>query len=254
MDEEAEPPTRFIILKADMTGDLWHVAAACALWPDCYTKGYYNPGSFAFAAWKPRPAIIIWENISDESDRDARTAFTYLQSISLKPVVVMISEGDQRFLNTLSEQYLAAVAPSFDDPQPKGWTGAVGAVAIARAALSRLAPSSNRQANGPRNDKRLVPLAATTAMVMQMMDFLGVQIALKLLGAELSAGLEEKIKTAVQNVVGRLAAYIGATHADRIVLLNYRQGQVNTQHDTNEQIKNSLKRKATEIAPRTIVV
>lgn len=252
MASQTAPDERFIVLKADMTGDLWHVAAACALWPPCRKKAESlgQAEALPLLGWQPRPAIIVWENIKANHARDGETAFTYLQSISLRPVVVMIPEQDEKLLDTLTHAYIQSVAMEFDQGGPYTW-GTANDIAVSQVSK---APTPNRNTNGPKNDKRLVPLAATTAMVMQMMDLLDRPTALKLLGDALSAELSEKAKAAAQSMVDRLAALVASTRAEKVVLLNYRQGEVNKQHNTNEKIKDSLKDHASLLTYPTTVI
>ncbi|KAK3711831.1 hypothetical protein LTR37_009349 [Vermiconidia calcicola] len=237
MSSHTGPPPKFIVLKADMTGDIWHVAATCALWDLCHDKVEADPpiASVLFPHWKPRPAIIVWEGMGGGDAKSGERAFVYLKDISTAPVVVMISAADEKYLDTLSHTYISRVAEESDKAGPDSWNDALG---LAETQLRRDNPNPLKGTNGPRFDKNLIPLVATTAMVMQMMDFVGVPKALDGLGSKMSAGLDDDVKQKFE----------------RFLLLNYRIGKVNTQHDTNETIKDSLKKTAAGEMPPALVI
>ena len=100
---------------------------------------------------------------------------------------------------------------------------------------------------GPREEQSLIPLWASITMLMQLMQHLGIENSLRILDSRLSGDIELKdvnkqsAKDLFENFFGVLNKALKSTKKKGVLLFNYCLGDVNKQHDANDQILNQVK-------------
>ena len=257
----AEP--RYMCLLGNFTGDIWHCAAAQILYEYRNTNG---KKMFPFQGWWPRTCISVEipnatrkytrpadkasaETQERDSKKNGKGAWKYLKSIGLPSALAGVRFASYTQWELANRSLTWDIIHALDQEQEVSQTTKPIDEEFERVFTSisgiDKAPTGDY---GPNADDKLIPLLVTTSVVMQLIQYLGVEESQIILGRRLCQGLPDDLVKVAQDNLQKLEKVIlkATTQSgkEKVLLFNYRLGQVNTQHDSNRTILEQIKKVA----------
>lgn len=233
-------PYAWVPLCGNMTGDLWHCAAATILWEYRHTAGKAP----TFPTWRPDTALIVWGYDKNAANGDQNTSITrgsgtyeYMRAIGIAPTLVAMRKGKGSSDNfSLGDKLRSSGVNAYRVAQHQRdddfWTR-LRTVALDLFKIS----GYSDQIQGPILDPHMFPLWASTAVVMQLIDNIGTTNALKILGHRFSLNMTGPMIRAANERVRKLLVTIEQVKREqgvsKVLIFVYRIGDLNGAHDSN---------------------
>ncbi|MET0404994.1 MAG: hypothetical protein ABW123_21440 [Cystobacter sp.] len=201
-------------LPGNMTGDIWHLAAAM-----CLTHHFAS----SEASIELYAAIGVVQTLHGTGKSEARSPelFRFLQSLGLPTMSVKVTSN------------LAA---------PWQMTNCIRDTVNDYIQKSQQAQSSN----GEQLHQKVIDQKISTTILMHHVRQSGRKKVIEVLREKLPAGLSKDDQEAMDAKVRQIQEAVRENGGKHVVLLNRRVGDVNKQHDTTEGVEAQLKKLAAQ--------
>ncbi|KAI1075962.1 hypothetical protein F5B20DRAFT_557688 [Whalleya microplaca] len=238
--EMDEKKRAYFILGGIYTGDIWHCAAAQIL-----SEYRHKDKVFPHPKFFPITACVVYGSRSGKSESDCsmqgKASYNYLNNIGL-PCVVVETESSQAQLSyktlkgAMDWEVIESLYISQKQVKPPNYEDF----------RQKQKPLSLKQ-NDNYNNPFLLRYDVSTTIMMQLMEYLGVNESLQILSQRLwDSGQSDSsaIKEQAQGILRQLTDLINRAKFKDILLFNYRQSSKNAAYNSNDRLLENVRREA----------